>query len=78
MGACAFALFTLWLLKTCERPRVPPAAPLNSRLPSKMPLKHMGGKQNLDDIPKEMGTISASKGRAGKKAASNHDLRRKQ
>jgi hypothetical protein len=40
-----------------------------------MPLKHMGGKQNLDDIPKEMGTISASKGRASKKAASNHDLR---
>jgi hypothetical protein len=43
-----------------------------------MPLKHMGGKQNLDDIPEETGTISASRGRADKKAASNHDLRRKQ
>jgi hypothetical protein len=37
-----------------------------------------GEKQNLDDIPKETGTISASKGRASKKAASNRDLRRKQ
>jgi hypothetical protein len=33
-----------------------------------------GGKQDLDDIPKKVGMISASKGRA----ASNRDLRRRQ